>query len=383
MEENENFIIIHDEYICNICNSKDKYFICGDCFKRYNSTYFQKKSDLEHSEKSLSKKIIQLLSYNNNKSKQLNKKILLDKYKQILLEKIKQEENQIKKYEEESKEIEKIIIEQKDKNTRLNSMLIKENKENNEPKIESNIFESAINLNDSNIYFNNENNDNINDIKNNIYQLNSKIKKYKEEYIKKLFNESFIEAKTIIKIPEFFNIVKEKEEKEETKETNNTDFSIINIKDKMISKELNLEVLKKRENNIYDIYLTRFNSFFNSMVSFLEKAYNKFKLEIPYKMNYPKIININGTNINEYKIELNYKGLDEEIVVNNAVKGFHLLNINYEFLINYIFGDSAKLNYLFDMTLFLNDKDKNLGSLENIKKESKTDLDDFDFVILE
>ena len=151
----------------------------------------------------------------------------------------------------------------------------------------------------------------------------------------------------------------------------------------MISKELNLEVLKKRENNIYDIYLTRFNSFFNSMVSFLEKAYNKFKLEIPYKMNYPKIININGTNINEYKIELNYKGLDEEIVVNNAVKGFHLLNINYEFLINYIFGDSAKLNYLFDMTLFLNDKDKNLGSLENIKEESKTDLDDFDFVILE
>ena len=142
MKENENFIIIQDEYICNICNSKDKYFICGKCFKKYNSTYLDKKNNLEKSEKSLSEKIAFLLSTNNNKSKTLNKKILSDKYKQILLEKIKQEENQIKEYEEESKKYEKIIIEQKDKNQKLNLMLNKENQANNQPKLESGIFES-------------------------------------------------------------------------------------------------------------------------------------------------------------------------------------------------------------------------------------------------
>ena len=115
--------------------------------------------------------------------------------------------------------------------------------------------------------------------------------------------------------------------------------------------------------------------------TFLGEAYKKFKLEIPFKMEYPKIMNDNGTNINEYKIELEYNKLDDNIVVDKAIKGFHLLNINYEYLINYIFGDSKKLNYLFDLSIFLVGKDENLGSTENIKKEYKFD-DNFGFEVL-
>ena len=377
MKENENFIIIQDEYICNICNSKDKYFICGKCFKKYNSTYLDKKNNLEKSEKSLSEKIAFLLSTNNNKSKTLNKKILSDKYKQILLEKIKQEENQIKEYEEESKKYEKIIIEQKDKNQKLNLMLNKENQANNQPKLESGIFESAINLNGSNIDFN-ANNDNIDNIKNEINEINTKIMNYKQKYIFDLFEASFIKNKTILKIKEFFNIEIQTETK---KEINNMGFSTIDLKDETKSKEINLEILKKKENNIY-IYLERFNSFFKSMVNtFLGEAYKKFKLEIPFKMDYPKIMNDNGTNINEYKMELEYNKLDDNIVVDKAIKGFHLLHINYEYLINYIFGDSKKLNYLFDLSIFLVGKDENLGSTENIKEEYKFD-DNFGFEVL-
>ena len=356
-EENENLINSQNKYICNICNSDDRYFLCDICFKKYNSTYEQKKNDLEYSEKLISKKIKDLLLFNNDKSIKLNKKLFYDKYKQVLLERTKQEENNIKKYEDEHKNYEKLIIEQKDKNSRLKAMLDADNKD------EENIFDSTNNLLNSNIIVN-ENND-IDIIKNEIFEINYKLTNYKSNYIYNLFDESFIKNKTLIKITDFFNFLTKKEE---NTNINRLNFSILNTQDKIITNELNIEALKKTEDKVYDIYLKRFNSFFISLVSFLEKAYKKFKLEMPYKISYPKIFNTNGF---DYKFELKKEELDEEIAVNNAVKGYHLLNINYEYLINYIFGDSKKLKYLFDMSFFLTDKNENLGSLENIKEESK------------
>ena len=353
----------NNNYICGICFSNDRYFLCKKCFKRYNSVYQDKKKNLELSEESLSKRIEDLLSFNIEKSKKLNKKLFIDKYKQILQERIKQEENKIKKYEEENKEYEKLKIGQKDKNSRLNLMI---NSENNDIKKEenTNLFDSTANLMNSNIFINesNENND-LDKIKNEIFTINRKIIDYKLKYIYNLFEESFIKNKTIIKITDFFNVFSE--DNEEIDDSNRLNFSILDTK---FGKKLNLlklEVFKKNEN---DIYLKRFNSFFTSMTSFLEKAYKKFKLKMPYKINYPKI---NANNF-EYKIELKKEELSEEIFMNsNTVKGYHLLNINYEYLINYIFGDSKRLKYLFDVSIFLNDKIENLGSLKNIEEESK------------
>ena len=359
-EENENLINNQNKYICNICNSNDRYFLCDICFKKYNSTYEQKKNDLEYSEKLISKKIKDLLLFNNDKSIKLNKKLFYDKYKQVLLERTKQEENNIKKYEDEYKNYEKLIIEQKDKNSRLKAMLDTDNKEQ---KKEENIFDSTNNLMNSDIIVNE--NDDIDKIKNDIFEINYKITNYKTKFIYHLFDESFIQNKTLIKITDFFNVLPKKEE---NTNINRLNFSILNTKDNIITNELNIEALKKTEDKVYDIYLKRFNTFFISLVSFLEKAYKKFKLEMPYKISYPKIFNTNGF---DYKFELKKEELDEEIAVNNAVKGYHLLNINYEYLINYIFGDSKKLKYLFDMSFFLTDKNENLGSLENIKEESK------------
>ena len=359
-EENENLINNQNKYICNICNSNDRYFLCDICFKKYNSTYEQKKNDLEYSEKLISKKIKDLLLFNNDKSIKLNKKLFYDKYKQVLLERTKQEENNIKKYEDEHKNYEKLIIEQKDKNSRLKAMLAADNKDQ---KNEENIFDSTNNLLNSNIIVNE--NDDIDIIKNEIFEINYKLTNYKSNYIYNLFDESFIQNKTLIKITDFFNVLPKKEE---NTNINRLNFSILNTQDNIITNELNIEALKKTEDKVYDIYLKRFNTFFISLVSFLEKAYKKFKLEMPYKISYPKIFNTNGF---DYKFELKKEELDEEIAVNNAVKGYHLLNINYEYLINYIFGDSKKLKYLFDMSFFLTDKNENLGSLENIKEESK------------
>ena len=359
-EENENLITNQNKYICNICNSNDRYFLCDICFKKYNSTYEQKKNDLEYSEKLISKKIKDLLLFNNDKSIKLNKKLFYDKYKQVLLERTKQEENNIKKYEDEYKNYEKLIIEQKDKNSRLKAMLDTDNKEQ---KKEENIFDSTNNLMNSDIIVNE--NDDIDKIKNDIFEINYKITNYKTKFIYHLFDESFIQNKTLIKITDFFNVLPKKEE---NTNINRLNFSILNTQDNIITNELNIEALKKTEDKVYDIYLKRFNTFFISLVSFLEKAYKKFKLEMPYKISYPKIFNTNGF---DYKFELKKEELDEEIAVNNAVKGYHLLNINYEYLINYIFGDSKKLKYLFDMSFFLTDKNENLGSLENIKEESK------------
>ena len=356
MEENQNKQINQNKYICNICNCPDKYFLCSFCFNKYNDNYKHKKKNFEESEKSMAGKIEYLLKCNQAKSKTLNKKIHLDKYKQILLERIKQEEDLIKNYEEEFQKYEKLIIEQKDKNNRINHKLEEVNTK------ESNLFDSAANLGESDNIINENKNEDIDEIKDEINKINEKIINYKIKYIYDLFEESFIKNKTIIKITDFFNIISEEPE---NKEENNQNFSVLELQD-TLSKEIKIEVFKENSENS-DIYLKRFNSFFVSMVSFLEKAYKRFKLQMPYQINFPKIKNKEV----EYKISLKKNELNENNIINNAVDGYHLLNINYEYLINFIFGDSVRLKYMFDLSFFTKNKNENLGSLKNIEGESK------------
>lgn len=356
MEENQNKQINQNKYICNICNCPDKYFLCSFCFNKYNDNYKHKKKNFEESEKSMAGKIEYLLKCNQAKSKTLNKKIHLDKYKQILLERIKQEEDLIKNYEEEFQKYEKLIIEQKDKNNRINHKLEEVNTK------ESNLFDSASNLGESDNIINENKNEDIDEIKDKINKINEKIINYKIKYIYDLFEESFIKNKTIIKITDFFNIISEEPE---NKEENNQNFSVLELQD-TLSKEIKIEVFKENSENS-DIYLKRFNSFFVSMVSFLEKAYKRFKLQMPYQINFPKIKNKEV----EYKISLKKNELNENNIINNAVDGYHLLNINYEYLINFIFGDSVRLKYMFDLSFFTKNKNENLGSLKNIEEESK------------
>ena len=356
LEENQNKQINQNKYICNICNCPDKYFLCSFCFNKYNDNYKHKKKNFEESEKSMAGKIEYLLKCNQAKSKTLNKKIHLDKYKQILLERIKQEEDLIKNYEEEFQNYEKLIIEQKDKNNRINHKLEEVNTK------ESNLFDSAANLGESDNIINENKNEDIDEIKDEINKINEKIINYKIKYIYDLFEESFIKNKTIIKITDFFNIISEEPE---NKEENNQNFSVLELQD-TLSKEIKIEVFKENSENS-DIYLKRFNSFFVSMVSFLEKAYKRFKLQMPYQINFPKIKNKEV----EYKISLKKNELNENNIINNAVDGYHLLNINYEYLINFIFGDSVRLKYMFDLSFFTKNKNENLGSLKNIEEESK------------
>ena len=352
MDENEK--INQNKLICNICNSPDKYFLCHSCFKHYNKIYKDKKNNFLNSEKAISEKIDNILKCNEEKAKKLNKKILCDRYKQILLDRINQEEELIKKYEEESQKYEGLIKEQIKNNDDIKSKLVEDNTK------ESNLFESAVNLNNNNIVIN-ENKD-INDIKNEIEEINTKIINYKKKYIFDSFEESFIKNNSIIKITDFFNIISEEPEK---KETNDQNFSVLVIQDKL-TEEIKIEVLNGNSEKS-DIYLKRFNSFFNSMVSFLEKAYKRFKLQMPYKIDYPKI----KYKDSEFKLKLEKNELNNNNIVNRAVDGYHLLNINYEYLINYIFGDSVKLKYMFDFSFFIKNKNEDLGSLKNIEEQSK------------
>ena len=230
---------------------------------------------------------------------------------------------------EEDNKYEKIIIEQEDKNSRLIMDLDKIlNKKNQNVKQDDvDIMKS---LSDITIINNYNNNVSIDDINNEIFEINSKITKYKQKYIFNLFEELFIKNKTYIKITDFFNISPDVE----NSEINRLNFSLLNFQKKE-SKELYVDVLYKK-----DYYLKRFNSFFKSMVNFLEKAYNKFKINMPYKILYPKIKNNEGF---EYKLEIKSNELKEQMIISSAISGYHLLNINYEYLINYIFGDSKKV----------------------------------------
>lgn len=347
-----------NKYICNICFANDGYFLCKKCFESYHQKFREKKEKFGKSK--IPEQIENLLKFNWEKSKTLNKKIWIDKNKQILINKINQEEILIKKYKEESEKNNKLIVSQQGKNSRLdkniNSLNKESKKENDFSYIEFNNVNNENFVNGNNLL--NENND-INKIKNEIYEINEKIKKLKHTYINKLFNESFIENHSIIKPTDFFNILSKEEQEKLVK---NLNFSVLELEDnKPKSKELNLDALK------VDIYLKRFNSFFISMFSFLIGAYKKFKINMPYKIEYPKIY----LDKLEYKIELKNEELNDAIAVDKAVQGFHLLNINYEFLINFIYGDSNKLKYLFDMTFFLSEEQSDLGSLENIQEESQ------------
>ena len=106
------------------------------------------------------------------------------------------------------KEYEALKIEQKDKNSRLNLKLIRENKE----KDESSLFDSSVNLMNSVISFNENKNEDIKSIKSEISQISNKIKESKKKYISNLFKELFIKNESIIKIDDFFNISTKKED---------------------------------------------------------------------------------------------------------------------------------------------------------------------------
>ena len=368
---------IDNKYICDICFSKDINFYCNKCFGDYNKDFKSKKEKLEQSEKSLSAQIKDLLFLHQVKSEKLNKKLFYDKREQNLLERIEQENKNIEKLEKENNAYESLLSEQIEKNSRLKMMVESEKKKTNE---KSNLFESAINIDNSSIIINENNNESedIDTIKQQISELNSKIMDFKKNYIVDLFKKSFINNKALIKITDFFNFKLKQEEEKSDKPC--IDFSILELKNYTKTNELKLEILKSKENN-KNIFLIRFNSFFKNMVLFLETAYIKFKLEMPYKIDYPKI----KANNFDYKLEIKLNELDEDVAVDNAIKGYHLLNINYEYLINYIFGDSKRVKYLFDMSFLITDENKYEGSLNNIREESQINLPSEidDFVILE
>ena len=102
------------------------------------------------------------------------------------------------------------------------------------------------------------------------------------------------------------------------------------------------------------------------MISFLEKSYKRFKIEMPFKINNSKIEYKNGF---EYNLELN--NLNEESIIKSCTKGYHLLNINFMSLMQNIFGDSEKLGDWFDISLLLDGKDEDIGSIEKIREEEK------------
>ena len=258
-------------YRCNICNnSEEEFLLCDDCFKNYISKFEDNINNFLNTEKSIIKKIDLILTFNNEKSKKLNHKIYLDKYKQILESRIQQEEIKIKKYKEEASKYENLVINQKDRNNGLEHFL------------KDNDLGGNINNKDKNISFNNSLNNSINDnndvyrseiskTKNEIFDINSKIKTYKKKYIYDLFQDLFIKKKTIIKISDFFN--------DEQQQNNNLNFSIILTPNKNNNTDMNQDdsssdIIKLNLLTEYDVLLKRLNSFFKTMVHFLEKAFN-------------------------------------------------------------------------------------------------------------
>lgn len=354
-------------YRCNICNnSEEEFLLCDDCFKNYISKFEDNINNFLNTEKSIIKKIDLILTFNNEKSKKLNHKIYLDKYKQILESRIQQEEIKIKKYKEEASKYENLVINQKDKNNGLEHFL------------KDNDFGGNINNKDKNISFNNSLNNSINDnndvyrseiskTKNEIFDINSKIKTYKKKYIYDLFQDLFIKKKTIIKISDFFN--------DEQQQNNNLNFSIILTPNKNNNTDMNQDdsssdIIKLNLLRENDVLLKRLNSFFKTMVSFLEKAFNKFKIKMPFKINHFKVEYKNGF---EYNIEINKNQLNNQSEIGHVVKGYHLLSINYIYLMQNIFGDSIKLNDWFDISFFLSEQNDDIGSIKTIIEDAKNE----------
>ena len=362
-----SLIVLGDEnkYICDICNSQEEFLLCENCFKKYNSAFEENINNFKTTGKELSKKIESLLNFNKYKSQHLNKRIKSDKYKPVMESRIKQEEMMISVYKEEHQKYQNMIIKQKDKNVRLSTILKDLEKENKTDEIKNDSINSVINF--SAIDFNNHKNDIIK-LKNEISDINKKIKNIKINYIKKLFKKLFIDKNNIIKVSDFF--------KDKQFQENNFSIIFLNANNNQIKssnnenpdnsynttdKEINLNVLG--ENNRI---LKRFNSFFITMISFLEKSYKRFKIEMPFKINNSKIEYKNGF---EYNLELN--NLNEESIIKSCTKGYHLLNINFMSLMQNIFGDSEKLGDWFDISLLLDGKDEDIGSIEKIREEEK------------
>ena len=322
----------------------------------------------------LSDKIKNILSFNTAKSERLNKAIIFNKCKQTLESQINQEKTEIEKYQKEFKKYDELLIKQKDKNSGLKCILSDlEKGEINNFKEES-IFDSEVNL--TKFILKSENNNNITHLKKQIFEMNNEIRKVKKKYIYDLFDELFIKKKSIIKIFDFF------ENKQYQK--NNINFSIIKINnstnieskdiesDNSINKQIKIDLLKEN-----DIYIKRFSLFIKSMFSFLEKCYKKFQLKMPFKTNNYKIVYKNEF---EYNCEINKHKLNDSSIINSIIKGLHLLNINYMYLIQHIFGDTIKLNDWFDISLFLTSQDDDIGSLEKILEDAKKDNGEEEFI---
>ena len=130
-----------------------------------------------------------------------------------------------------------------------------------------------------------------------------------------------------------------------------------------INKEINIDLLKEN-----DIYLKRFSSFIKSMFSFLEKWYKKLQLKMPFKINNYKI---EYKNEFEYNCDINESKIKDLSPINSIIKGLHLLNINYIYLMQYIFGDTIKLNDWFYILIFLTSQSDDVGSLEKILEDAK------------
>lgn len=345
------------KYLCDICNMTDENLLCDDCFKKYNNKFESYINKFETTRKTLSKKIDYLLICNNEKSKKLNKKIYLDRRQILLDDKIREEEEKIEKYKEEVNKTKELINKQKEKNAKLSEKLKSVEEEMDKIDTEQEIME----------------------MKSKILEISTKIMKKKKKFIYDLFEDLFIKKKCIIKISDFFN--------ESQQLNNDLNFSIINLSSKedkntgnannVKSDEINLNVLKQNNN-----LLRRFNSFFKAMIFFLQKSFGRFKIKMPYEIKNNKIKYKNNI---EYSCELD-KELNDQIALNNFTKGLHLLNINYIYLMENIFGDSLKLKNWFDISAFLSDKDDDIGSIERILEETKNDKNEDEyngFVILE
>ena len=366
-----------NKYRCDICNNPDDYLLCEECFRKYNSGFQENLHNFISTRKSLSKKIDDLIAFNSGKSEKLIKKIMLEKCKEVLENRIKQEETKINKIQEENKKYETPITILKDNISGLKNILKDYGNDSNNEDIKNDIYNSSINLSNLNIGYNNNNNNQISNLKNEIFIINNKIREYKKKYIINLFDELFIKKKAVIKISDFF---KNKQYQENNfsviKISNNMSYNenIDNENDTLISKEIDISRL-----NNNPILLKRFSSFFKTMIYFLEKAYKKFKIKMPFKINHFKIEYKNGF---EYNFEINKIKLNDLSALNSVIKGYHLLNIDYNYLMQNIFGDSIKFNDWFDISKFFEflEKDYDIGSIDKIIEEAKNDKNQEEFL---
>ena len=91
---------------------------------------------------------------------------------------------------------------------------------------------------------------------------------------------------------------------------------------------------------------------------------------MPFKINQFKVEYKNGF---EYNIEINKIQLNNQSEIRHVIKGYHLLSINYIYLMQNIFGDSIKLNDLFDISFFLSEQNDDIGSIKTIIEDAKNE----------